>query len=128
MCPRAPSRLFTCITCCIAGLPYISSVVFLPILVFLRAYALFFLQQMGGGWNLFGEQPAPTPAPTPAPPPAPARGPEPLVETLPGTPPSGSEPVPAVWQPTPPPRAADVGPSGTLPAAPAEEPPKPIDP
>lgn len=41
-----------CLTCCIAILPYISSVVFLPIFVFFRCYALEFLAQFGDGWRI----------------------------------------------------------------------------
>lgn len=52
----------TCLTCCIAGLPYISSDVFLPIFVFDRAYSLYFLRQFGDHYNLLMELPAPPPA------------------------------------------------------------------
>lgn len=55
----------TCLTCCIAALPYISSVVFLPIFVFFRCYSLYFLEQMGDEWRFF-EEPEPT-APTVSP-------------------------------------------------------------
>jgi hypothetical protein len=44
--------LGTCLTCCIAGLPYISSVVFLPVTVFFRSYSLYFLEQFGPDWRL----------------------------------------------------------------------------
>ena len=46
--------LGTCLTCCIAGLPYISSVVFLPVFVFFRAYSLYFIEQFGEEWHLIG--------------------------------------------------------------------------
>ena len=42
----------TCLTCCIAGLPYLSSVVFLPVAVFFRAYSLYFLGQFGPDWQV----------------------------------------------------------------------------
>ncbi len=71
--------LGTCITCCIAGLPYISSVVFLPIFVFMRAYSLAFLEQFGDDWLLFSEAP-----------PASATGASP---DQPPPPPSGSAPA-----------------------------------
>jgi hypothetical protein len=41
-----------CLTCCIALLPYISSVVFLPLFVFFRCYSLGFLEQFGEGWRI----------------------------------------------------------------------------
>ncbi len=41
----------TCLTCCIAALPYISSVVFLPVAVFFRAYPLFFPAGFGPEWD-----------------------------------------------------------------------------
>lgn len=44
----------TCLTCCIAGLPYLSSVFFLPVFVFFRCYSLFFLEQFGDAWRLIG--------------------------------------------------------------------------
>ena len=43
----------TCATCCIAALPYISSVVFLPITVFFVCYALCYIQQFGDQWRFF---------------------------------------------------------------------------
>jgi hypothetical protein len=45
-----------CLTFCIAALPYLSSVIFLPVLVFMRCYPLFFLEQFGKGWLLFSEE------------------------------------------------------------------------
>ncbi len=50
-----------CLTCCIAALPYLSSVAFLPILVFFRSYSLYFLAEFGDEWRLI-----PDPAPRPA--------------------------------------------------------------
>jgi len=44
--------LATCMTCCIAALPYISSVIFLPVLVFFRCYSLCFLEQVGTEWRI----------------------------------------------------------------------------
>jgi hypothetical protein len=41
-----------CLTCCIAMLPYVSSVVFLPIFVFFRCYSLGFLEQFGEEWRI----------------------------------------------------------------------------
>jgi hypothetical protein len=42
----------TCLTCCIAALPYINAVVFLPIFVFMRCYGLFFLEQFSPEWQI----------------------------------------------------------------------------
>jgi hypothetical protein len=39
--------LAACLTCCIAALPYVSSVVLLPAHVFFRGYSLYFLEQLG---------------------------------------------------------------------------------
>ena len=50
-----------CLTCCLAVLPYLSSVVFLPIHVFFRCYSLKFLEQLGDEWRIL-----PGPAPVPS--------------------------------------------------------------
>ena len=42
-----------CATCCIAALPYVSSVVLLPITVFFVCYALCYIQQFGDEWTFF---------------------------------------------------------------------------
>ena len=41
-----------CLTCCMALLPYLSSVAFLPIFVFFRCYSLGFLAQFGEDWRI----------------------------------------------------------------------------
>ena len=41
-----------CLTCCMAALPYISSVVFLPLLVWVRLFPIYFLAEFGGEWNM----------------------------------------------------------------------------
>jgi hypothetical protein len=46
----------TCATCCLAALPYVNAVVFLPVFVFHRSYTLYFLQQFGGDYNLIVER------------------------------------------------------------------------
>jgi hypothetical protein len=48
-----------CLTCCLAAIPYLSSVAFLPVSVFFRAYSLTFLAQFGEGWRILQ---APEPA------------------------------------------------------------------
>jgi hypothetical protein len=45
--------LAICATCCIGALPYLSSVVLLPLTVFNRCYGLHFLEQFGPGWRFF---------------------------------------------------------------------------
>ncbi|MCA9593724.1 MAG: hypothetical protein KC776_10450 [Myxococcales bacterium] len=60
----------TCLTCCIAALPYLGTVILLPLFVFTRAYVMYFIDQFGPAWRLF---PEPEPAPWQsgfAPPPA----------------------------------------------------------
>ena len=49
------SMMVMCATCCLAALPYISSVVLLPVFVFVRCYALYMLEQFGGQWKVFPE-------------------------------------------------------------------------
>jgi hypothetical protein len=44
----------TCLTCCIAAIPYLGSVILLPLLVFQRCYPLCFLEQFGPEWQFFG--------------------------------------------------------------------------
>lgn len=41
------ATLTACLTCCVAALPYISSVVLLPAHLFFRSYSLYFLEQLG---------------------------------------------------------------------------------
>ncbi len=62
--------LFTIIlTCCIAGcvmiIPYLGTVLLLPVLVFKRAFSLYFLRQFGPNYDVFPPPPMPPPvAPT----------------------------------------------------------------
>jgi len=44
----------TCCTCCLALLPYLGTVIFLPVFVFFRSYSLHFLAQFGEEWRLVG--------------------------------------------------------------------------
>jgi hypothetical protein len=43
----------TCLTCCIAGLPYIGRVILLPLFVFEQSYTLYFIEQFGPQWRVF---------------------------------------------------------------------------
>jgi hypothetical protein len=50
--------LISCLfTCCLAILPYVHHVLFLPVYVFMQAYILFFLAQFGPEWNAFPARP-----------------------------------------------------------------------
>ena len=42
-----------CATCCIGALPYVSSVLLLPIAVFFTCYSLCYIQQFGAEWTFF---------------------------------------------------------------------------
>ena len=50
-----------CITCCCLGcilaIPYIGTVLMLPVLVFHRSYSLLYLRQYGPGFDVFGPEP-----------------------------------------------------------------------
>jgi len=53
----------SCMTCCIAGLPYVSSVVLLPAFVWLLAFKLLFLRQFGPEYDVWATADSPPPAP-----------------------------------------------------------------
>jgi hypothetical protein len=65
------------VTCCCAGclllLPYLGTVLLLPVLVFKRAYPLYFLAQFGPEYDVF--PPPSAAAPSPGLPPMPAAPP-----------------------------------------------------
>jgi len=64
--------IVSCMTCCIAGLPYVSSVVLLPAFVWLLGFKLLFLRQFGPEYDVWAprtDSPPPE-APSVAPPPA----------------------------------------------------------
>ena len=63
------STIISCLTCCIAALPYISSVVFLPAFVWLLAFKLLFLRQFGPEYDVWATADFPPPA-TPTEPPS----------------------------------------------------------
>jgi len=54
LCSAVVILIGCCLTCCLAALPYLSSVVFLPIHVFFRSYSLLFLEQIGEEWKVIG--------------------------------------------------------------------------
>ena len=47
------AMLATCLTCCLAALPYLGTVILLPVFVFMRLYSLHFLEQFGPEWRFF---------------------------------------------------------------------------
>jgi len=47
----------TLLTCCIALIPYLGSVILLPLFVFDRCFSLHFLEQLGPAWRVFPEDP-----------------------------------------------------------------------
>src|SRR6266699_1971386 len=57
--------IITCATCCLAALPYVGTVILLPLFVCLRAFGLLFLRQFGADYDVWAGllQPAPPPAP-----------------------------------------------------------------
>ena len=46
----------TCLTCCITLIPYVGTVLLLPIPVFFAAYALEYIQQFGDDWQFFSSE------------------------------------------------------------------------
>jgi len=89
------STMLTCLTCCVGGLPYISSVILLPVLVFFAAFKLYFLRQFGTEFDVWngmppsldsGLPPSP-PLAEPPPPPAAEPPPPPTVPPTEGLPP-----------------------------------------
>ena len=59
-----------CVTCCIAALPYIGTVILLPVVMVLFAYPLCFLRQFGDPYDVWAVvRPAATAPPPPAVPP-----------------------------------------------------------
>jgi hypothetical protein len=100
----------TCATCCLASLPYIGTVIVLPVPVFFRSFSLLFLRQFGPTWDVWAT--LPVPAATSAPPiqtvmpeaAAPsAQEPNPPPSTLPPEPPSQPERSPYEPPESPPP-------------------------
>lgn len=47
------SMMAMCLTCCIAALPLVGTVILLPLFVFHRSYTLYFLEQFGPEWRFF---------------------------------------------------------------------------
>ena len=53
----------TCLTCCLAAIPYLGTVILLPLYVFTRCYPVCFLEQLGPSWKFFPPDPPEPEAP-----------------------------------------------------------------
>ncbi|MDQ2868000.1 MAG: hypothetical protein M3R59_06250 [Verrucomicrobiota bacterium] len=66
--------LAACVTCCVAAIPYVGTVILLPLYVCLAAYPLLFLRQFGTRWDAWqniAAEPTPAALAPPLPPVAP---------------------------------------------------------
>ena len=52
-----------CVACCLVAIPYVGTVLLLPLSVFRRSYSLYYLAQYGPQFNVFAPEPEPEPAP-----------------------------------------------------------------
>jgi hypothetical protein len=52
-----------CIAACFLAIPYIGTVLLLPVYIFLRSYSLFYLRQLGPQYDVFPRPPIPAAAP-----------------------------------------------------------------
>ncbi len=81
--------LVTCATCCIAAIPYIGTVILLPVFVLLRSFSLLFLRQLGPNYDVWatfmppGFLPILSLAPPAPPPPTSSLNPPPEPPSLP---------------------------------------------
>ena len=57
--------MVACATCCIGALPYISTVLLLPAIVWLAAFRLLFLRQFGDAYDVWANVTGSTPSPLP---------------------------------------------------------------
>lgn len=64
--------IVTCLTCCIAALPYIGTVILLPLFVWMRAFGFCFLRQFGPNYDVWAGVQQPAPPSSLEPPPLPA--------------------------------------------------------
>ena len=62
----------TCATCCLASLPYVGTVILLPIFVFFRCFGLRFIRQFGPDYDVWAAVPGSSPTPPSIPPPLPS--------------------------------------------------------
>jgi hypothetical protein len=59
-----------CATCCIAAIPYVGSVILLPVSVTLGAFSLLFLRQFGSDYDVWADSIPPEFLPVLMPPPS----------------------------------------------------------
>jgi len=52
-----------CVACCLMAIPYIGTVLLLPILVFVRSYSIMFMEQFGPAWRFIEAPRSEAPAP-----------------------------------------------------------------
>ena len=57
--------IIACLTCCVGGLPYISTVLLLPAIVWLATFRLMFFRQFGDQYNICAAPAIEPPAPNP---------------------------------------------------------------
>ncbi len=55
--------IVSCVTCCVAALPYVGTVILLPVYVCVRAFGLLFLRQFGPDYDVWATLPPPGPPP-----------------------------------------------------------------
>src|SRR6266550_1715118 len=98
--------LVTCVTCCLAALPYIGTVTVLPVPVFFRSFSLLFLRQFGSDWDVWKKIPVPeTTTPPPVQTIVPASPIAPTQETISPAPQSPPESPTPPESPSPPERS-----------------------
>jgi len=76
------SCVLVCVTCCLAAIPYVGTVILLPVHVLFMAFLLLFVRQFGPDYDAWGNLPVVTAAP-------------PVQEPPPSPPSSGPPPLPA---------------------------------
>jgi hypothetical protein len=59
--------MLMCMTCCIAAIPYVGTVIFLPIYVFFQSFSLLFIRQFGPDYDVWSTVPEPEMPPIPPP-------------------------------------------------------------
>jgi hypothetical protein len=59
MAAGAIALMGTILTCCLAALPYLGTVILLPVFIFMQVYNLHFLDQFGRRWKMFANTPQP---------------------------------------------------------------------